>query len=252
MLIVPRTESSIEFLVSRRFPFAHITRGRANSSQRLPDDKRDLLQIEAYERELRSLPEVEFQGLLDREKRKAAKEISAQAEREEQERFFNQPQARADFAHWSKTAYWTLDEATALSFGKDPHLVDWKSIKGLVSCSKFAARYAQLRELVDRARVAGQLSELIAPGFYTAWAKQNGIVFPRELEIALIERGTQVANWKSLYQAAHQDLAVANKQLYDLDMRLAQMTTAASELRQIVESQQAQLAKAGSAKPLNT
>ena len=54
MLIVPRTESAIEFLVSRRFPFAHITPGRAISLQRLPDDKRDLLEIEAYERELQS------------------------------------------------------------------------------------------------------------------------------------------------------------------------------------------------------
>ena len=54
MLIVPRTESSIEFLVSRRFPFAHITPGRAISLQRLPDDKRDLLEIDAYERELQS------------------------------------------------------------------------------------------------------------------------------------------------------------------------------------------------------
>jgi hypothetical protein len=34
--------------------------------------------------------------------------------------FFNQPDAVADYDHWSKTAHWTLDEAIALSFGKAP------------------------------------------------------------------------------------------------------------------------------------
>jgi hypothetical protein len=40
------------------------------------------------------------------------------AEREEQALFFNQPQAAADYVHWSKMAHWTLDEAIALSFWK--------------------------------------------------------------------------------------------------------------------------------------
>jgi hypothetical protein len=49
--------------------------------------------------------------------------------REENERFYNLKFADADFVHWSKAAHWTIYEAIALSFGKEPKVVTWQKIE---------------------------------------------------------------------------------------------------------------------------
>jgi hypothetical protein len=56
----------------------------------------------------------------------------ADVRREEDARFFTQPQAKADFGHWSKAEHWSLDEAIALVFGKAPEIVSWDKIKTYV------------------------------------------------------------------------------------------------------------------------
>lgn len=42
-----------------------------------------------------------------------------QEAKEEQDRIWNKPCAEIDIAHWSRAAVWTVEEATALSLGKD-------------------------------------------------------------------------------------------------------------------------------------
>ncbi len=49
--------------------------------------------------------------------------------------------ARADFDHWSKMPRWTLEEATALSFGKAPEFVNWDKVKANRGQSSFADGY---------------------------------------------------------------------------------------------------------------
>jgi hypothetical protein len=61
----------------------------------------------------------------------------ARASKNEKERFFNQPNAQADFTYWVKAAP-DLDEAIALSFGKAPELVSWDNVKSFVQISPFA------------------------------------------------------------------------------------------------------------------
>ena len=60
-------------------------------------------------------------------------ELIKQYEDDDQKRFFNLPNAAADFEYWSKMAHWTLDEALALSFGKNPKVVSWKSLEKIIS-----------------------------------------------------------------------------------------------------------------------
>ncbi len=64
------------------------------------------------------------------------------------ERFFNQPQSLADFRHWAKEAYWTIEEATALAFGKEPWVVNLKSVSPHAGFSPFPANYVRLKDLV--------------------------------------------------------------------------------------------------------
>ena len=80
-------------------------------------------------------------------------------EEEEYERIFYQAHADADFEHWSKAAYWTLDEAVALSFGKSPEIVNWKVVEPDQEVSRFARRYALLRDLAQRAKAVERLHD---------------------------------------------------------------------------------------------
>lgn len=192
----------IEYLVLRRFPFANALRGPPSllsmaGGDAHADRQRGLPEIETYKEELRNKRPAELQKLYDEELAKEAAEQLAQAESEEQTRFFNRPYAKADFGHWSKAAYWTLDEAVALSFGKAPERVTWEAIKPLVDVSPFAYQYGRRRDLALRAAASKQLSERTGPGFFLAWAKRTDLAVPSELEAAITARGIQIAEWKT-------------------------------------------------------
>jgi hypothetical protein len=102
----------VEYLVLRRFPSARalrlppslLFRGGQASADGLEHCKKLLDEINAYENELKSKTSAELKVLLDQERAKEAAELSARAAREEQQRFFNQAHAQADFEHWSKAA----------------------------------------------------------------------------------------------------------------------------------------------------
>jgi DNA-binding transcriptional MerR regulator len=194
----------IEYLVLRRFPAANALRmppPLPRSGGGIPPDRRQelLSQISDYESELRAKPPEELQELVDQERAKERRELTARAEREERERFFNQPYARADFEHWSKAAHWTLDEAIALSFGKAPEHVNWEKIKPFLQISRFALEYRRRRDLALRALRWNQLYDPVLPGIFLAWTKRSDLPCPPELEAAVTARGVQVADWKTLF-----------------------------------------------------
>jgi hypothetical protein len=237
------TPNLVEYLVSRRFPAASALRRSPPSLTRPPRSgeipiiearKKLLAQVDAYEAELKSKTAAELQALYEQD-------LMAKAEREERERFFNQLHANADFAHWSKATYWTLDEATALSFGKAPEVVNWENLKPYVSSSPFAQRYARLRDLAFRAENFGQLYDPVLPGIYIAWAKRNQIDFPADLEAAIHARGIQVADWKSMYDEveaaldkAKQEQGAALRIIDDLKTRVESLVSNNEELARAV------------------
>jgi len=93
--------------------------------------------------------------------------------------------ARADFNHWSKMARWTLEEATALSFGKAPEFVNWDKVKANHGQSWLADDYSKRRSLLLRAQEAKELAVLISPAEFIAWAEQTGVSLPQELKDAV-------------------------------------------------------------------
>lgn len=163
-------------------------------------------EMAAYEAELERMSPAEIRGLVEQEKSKQADELKAKAEREEMARFFMRPNARADFDHWTKATYWTLDEAVALLFGKAPELVNWEKIKVYVNVSPFALQYSRVWDLARRASQWQQLSDPVSPGTILAWAKRNRIAVPQELETAVIAHGHQVVDWKTLYDQSQTEL----------------------------------------------
>src|SRR5262245_22194837 len=242
------TFDPVEYLVSRRFPAARalrfppsLTRASGNGGISIEWRKKLLAQVVDYEAELKSKTPAELQALCEQEGKKQAAELTAKAEREEQERFFNQPYANADFAHWSKTTYWTLDEATALSFGKAPEVVNWEKVKPYVSSSPFAHRYARLSDLVTRAKECRPLFDQVLPGCYLTWAKRNGIDVCPDLEAAVHRHGVQVADWKSMYDEvkaaldeAKQEQAAALRLINDLKTRTESVMSNNEELARAV------------------
>jgi hypothetical protein len=113
--------------------------------------------------------------------------------------FFSSPDANADVGYWAKISYWKIDEAVALSFGKDPRVVTWERIKSLVNVSTFAFQFAAKRELAERAKTANQISVTTPPSIFLAWAARTKFEMPAALEAAVTALGIQIADWKTLF-----------------------------------------------------
>ena len=114
-------------------------------------------------------------------------------------RFFNAPNSRADFLHWAKATYWTLEEAIALSFGKSPEVVNWKRLEQYKGVSPFVAEYAKVRDLAIRAKNWKQLYDPVQPGVFLAWAKRNDFSYPEKLEGLVTRYGQNIGDWKTAY-----------------------------------------------------
>jgi hypothetical protein len=183
---------SVEYLVDRKFGIFSESIS-ISAERRARTDPKIAKQIAAYKNELLQLSREELGTRVETEREK-------ERARDEQQRFFSQPDANADFAHWSKAVHWTLDEAIALSFGKAPERVTWESVKPYVQVSAFALQYQRRRDLARRAVAWKQLFDPVLPGIFMAWAKRNDFAVPPELETAVASRGVQVADWKTMFE----------------------------------------------------
>lgn len=206
----------IEFLVARKFPQTILaTFPEPRSPNRRPraslsPEERETIRRETneYREELRAMPPDAFQALLESETKKRDEVVRARNDEEEKARFYNQPYANADFNHWSRAAHWTLDEAVALSFGRNPEVVNWKALTQSLPMSDFVRQYARLRDLAQRALPWKQLFDPVLPGIFIGWARRNEIPFPQELQNAVRARGNHIADWKAAYDEL--------KKLYDV------------------------------------
>ncbi len=157
-------------------------------------------EVEAYRDKLKKLPPEDIAKLVAEQRNADAEIVRKKREIEESLRSFNRQEASADFEYWAKAAYWTIDEAIALSFGRDPNRVSWKNISPLTSVSGFAGEFAARRVLARRAVSMGQLAESNIPGFFVAWAERMKVEIAPGLKEALTDLGIQIADWKTLFE----------------------------------------------------
>lgn len=188
----------IAYLLRRKFGEAVLT-GPVSGVQE--DDREAEAQIseelQAYRAQLQGLAEEQLFALAYQEREIEAREL---VDAQEEGRFFNQPETRADYEYWSRLPLWTLDEAVALTLEKSPVLVTWSGIEEYAESSPFAARFANLRRLVLRAKEAQQRPELVPPADYIAWAKANAVPVPPDLEESVQAFSGNVPDWKVLYE----------------------------------------------------
>ena len=194
----------IEYLTDRKFPDRKLLRHLGFPYQGklpIPHDyvKRRNLEIESFQAELRAKSPEELNLLVQEEQGRRYIDLLAAAERAEQQMFCNQPNARADFEHWSKISYWTLEEGVALSFGRAPEVVSWGKLKDYVDRSSFAKSFSKVRELALRAAACNLLTDPVAPGVFLAWAARSDIAVPPDLIRQVETRGIVIADWKTVH-----------------------------------------------------
>lgn len=198
-----RPNADIEYVLLREFPQylwlmpQPISSGRGNLIVPITPEE------EQRRDELRQRIEHRRQDLLalqltnSSEFAKLVAELRAMdAAEAEAERFFNKPQARADFGHWAKLDYWTLEEGVALCFGRSPKAVNRKSIEPERDVSPFAKQFMDALEIAARARAMDQIADSNIPGFFIAWAKRMELPFPAEME-ALVAKRAPIMDWQA-------------------------------------------------------
>ncbi|SDO57057.1 hypothetical protein [Phyllobacterium sp. OV277] len=200
--LVPFWQSHpIEYLLRARFPTAQLEDTAFPS--RFTDDgissSESQKNVQHYKDELEALSPNELNQLILKTRTRYEEIAKEKANKEEQARSFNQHHAKANFEHWAKMAYWSIDEAVALSLGRDPNYASWKHIQSLTSISPFAAQFSAKREIAIRAKTMGQLWEQTIPSNFLAWAERMGFEFPTELVDSIQVLGIQIADWKTLY-----------------------------------------------------
>ena len=216
-------ENPILFLVLRKFPGMDLQKlfGPADGRQIHELTARNREEAEAYAEYLRALSSDRLKVLYERERQQEARERALAFQREEASRFYNKPEAQAVVSYWAQKAYWTLDEAVALSLGKDPRHVTPDRMKPYTKIWPLAQEFLERRDTFGRAVVMGQLYHQTIPGIFLAWARRVGVSVPADL-VAEVERlGVQVADWKTLFDGRTTALRDAEARAAELGRQLA-------------------------------
>lgn len=189
----------INYLLLRKFPNLNAFYPEDSFGTQKKVDPKTLKAIENYRASLISMSGEEIKNLCDQEKAKAEEEERSKKELEEKKRFFHQPDSAADFVYWAKATYWTLDEAIALSLGKDPKKVRWEPVKAYADVSAFAQEYSKRRELAIRATTWKKLYDPVLPSIFIDWAKKLDIEVPLDLVEQVELRVGSLIDWKERY-----------------------------------------------------
>ena len=234
----------ILYLVRRQYPAFGIpiplSRGPSLSSQQHNQLRQQAEDAKRLHSELSRKSSSEIDALVKREKLREVAEAKQRAKTVERERFFNQSTANADFGRYFKCAYWSIDEAVALSFGKQPTIVNWTSVEPLKRVSAFARAYELRREIALRAIHAKQLYDPVYPAVFLSWARQTGILVDAELIRWAEALGISLQSWKDLYEAKskkHEAEIAAIKDHYVAD--LATLNSKLEEQRELILELQA-------------
>lgn len=131
--------------------------------------------IRARRAELQTLPEDDLRQLL-------ARTTAEKSRQEEARRFYNQPNAIANFAYWLGMDFWSLDEAVALLTARDPRIVNRATIEADIAPKRgkppgagnqpttFTKLFLNLSHLAERSNAMTH-SPRLTPVEVIRWAK---------------------------------------------------------------------------------
>ena len=194
----------VESILSLQFPWkvywesvAAIGAARPGAGVQEPPE---LLKVRQRRAELLTLSSDELQRLHAELKAEEKRQDAVRAAAAEASRFYNQPQAEANFAFWLKVDFWTFDDAIALLLGKNPRVVTWDAVnqavnpkgffKGPPMRSQFLTGYMTLRDLALRSDVMTSGPRL-RPVDVATWAMRRLGLQLREPLRALVSAAEQ-------------------------------------------------------------
>lgn len=218
-----------EYLILRKFQGIDWRQRHAPPGTRLnwlPTDEQVTQQkeVEEYEAFLRAMPQDDFAVLLADERRREGAERIAIIRKEEADRLYNRPDAQADFKHWAKQSYWTVEEAVSLSFGKNPKVVHWDRLKSFTQIWPFAREYEGRLDQFNRAVWAKQIWSHTYPNLLLAWAARMGFEMPQQLVAEVEALGLQIADWKTHSDRLANELRLVREQLDEVTARNAELS----------------------------
>ena len=165
----------------------------------------------------------EFKVIIKQEQDKEKEEKRLRLEKGEREAFYNDSSSNADFNYWAKADCWELDEAVALSLGKNPKIVNWGSINTYINYSPFAQKYLQIRDLCIRAKAVGKLDDRFSPEKFIRWAQEKDLDLPKEL-INNVKTNADL-NLSIQSESADPTISSASKKIIrDQDNKIAKLT----------------------------
>jgi hypothetical protein len=191
----------IEYIVHATFPtLTEYSRMRtANEFVFVDDDYVATHEgAEALRKELQEAEPASISARVSELRENEAERHLAAEQAVEKIRTYGKPYANADFEHWAKLSFWSVDEAAALFVGKNPATVTPQSLEKFRS-SPLPRRYFLCREIISRALQMGQLNEATPPFEYLQWSRRMAVDFPSELAIWVETVGEQILDWKTLY-----------------------------------------------------
>ncbi|MEW8287249.1 MAG: hypothetical protein AB2697_14790 [Candidatus Thiodiazotropha endolucinida] len=140
-------------------------------------------------------------------------------------RFYDQPNANADYGHWGKVAAYSSEEAAALLLGKAPEVVTLESTKPLIQEFDFPKTYKKICTLIERALIGKELRSeegYIKPADFLEWAKEMQLDIPNGLVDAIEGRSKDVEIESSGVQSTEQKKHEHDHELQKVANHLAQ------------------------------
>ena len=125
----------------------------------------------------------------------------------------------ADFNIW-KQPFWTAEQATALTLGKDPNVINLDYINKCVEPSIFVWYFKHIRDRILQAQTDQELPSPIRARTYVEWAVTEGISFPSELEQIVPEHDNSADDYLWLYKSAVRENERLAAKVDDLEREL--------------------------------
>lgn len=164
-------------------------------------------EAEAFRQRMSKLPEAELDSAIAEGKKLADKRYEQWKSAELAKPFYARVTAEMDVDHWSRTAYWTVEEAAALSFGKDPREVTRLKVQAIRQPNRFASDYLARLDILERARTMHQLSHSTSLTRFLAWIEHTRFPMPEALVDAAKAIHRPEVDWQAEYQKLHAEMA---------------------------------------------
>ena len=134
------------------------------------------------------------------------------------------PEVAADFNHWSKMPYWSLEESVALLLGQDPEVVNWEIAQHHQEwpfATELSLNYAKLRGLLLRAFEKQEINEHNSPAVFLTWAESRDVEIPEGLiqQVAVIKnkQASINAELEDKLKIKEEEIAALKKRIEELE-----------------------------------